>query len=409
MIFMTYILRTTTILLLLVACSGSASAFDVPWPLAPRDFLEYWSAAHVHLNGQNPYDGDVLLPLQIAANGDPTQDQAIMLWNPPWTLPLYIPFAAMPIRSGQQLWLVLQVSFCLLAVVLLWNVYQRRCSEPPSRIWLPILLLSTCIFAPVWWLVSFSQNDGWVLIGLVGFLYFRVKGYPIVAGILAALTAIKPHLLLLFGLALLWDVGSREGRRALFAGIGTIIVASLLALIPNPHVFGQFLDAISSPSAGSTTSVRAWELPLFAYDVRLWLDTWVNPNRPDDESLGFFWIMFVPIAVVALVWIVLQVRRTQPYDWDEAMPGLVLVSLLCAPYGAWTFDMVLLIVPWVHGLHRALQTRRLIPILVGFMSLPIMGLISVAVATLKDGVWFAPTLLIWWLVVVSLSPRSTQR
>ena len=236
-----------------------------------------------------------------------------------------------------------------------------------------------------------------------GFLYFRVQGYPIIAGICAALTAIKPHLLLLFGLALLFDVGTRDGRRALLAGIGTIIIASVIALIPNPHVFEQFLDALLKPSTGSTTSVREWELPLLAYDVRVWLDGRFHPNRPETEAFGFFWVMFVPIIVAAIIWIS---RRKQPWDWAEAMPGLVMVSLLCAPYGAWPFDMVLLIVPWVHGLHEVLRTRRWLPISVGLLSLPITGGISIAINTLKDGVWFTPAMLIWWLIVVRWS-RST--
>ena len=171
---------------------------------------------------------------------------------------------------------------------------------------------------------------------------------------------------MLFGLALLFDVGSRDGRRALLAGIGTIIVASLLALIPNPQVFGQFLDAFLKPSEGSTTSVRDWELPLLAFDVRVWLDERFSPERLETNAHGFFWFMFVPIMVASVVWIIRRARRTQPWDWAEAMPGLVLASLLCAPYGAWTFDMVLLLVPWVHGLHRALRTRHALTIVVGF-------------------------------------------
>ena len=154
-------MRLLLTLSLIIASSGVASATEYAWPLAPRDFLEYWSAAHVHLKGLNSYDGDVLLPLQKQENGDPTQDQAIMLWTPPWTLPLYMPFAAMPSRPAHQLWLALQVGFCLLSVVLLWRVYQQRIPNPPNPYWLPILLILTCFFAPVWWLVSFGQNDGW--------------------------------------------------------------------------------------------------------------------------------------------------------------------------------------------------------------------------------------------------------
>ena len=52
------------------------------WP--PDDFIEYWAAARLTLDGQNPYDPHLLLPLQQAAGRN--TDEAVMMWNPPWSL-----------------------------------------------------------------------------------------------------------------------------------------------------------------------------------------------------------------------------------------------------------------------------------------------------------------------------------
>ena len=38
------------------------------WP--PDDFVEYWAAAKLTINGQNPYDPTLLLPLQQTAGRD---------------------------------------------------------------------------------------------------------------------------------------------------------------------------------------------------------------------------------------------------------------------------------------------------------------------------------------------------
>src|SRR5262245_19868791 len=72
------------------------------WP--PDDFIEYWAAAKVTLAGGNPYDPAQLLPLQTA-NGRDT-DQAIMMWNPPWSLAFVLPLGLLPAREAQLLWLV---------------------------------------------------------------------------------------------------------------------------------------------------------------------------------------------------------------------------------------------------------------------------------------------------------------
>ncbi len=52
--------------------------------LPPDDFVEYWAAGRLNAQGQNPYDPGLLMPLEVAA-GRPLE-QAILMWNPPWTL-----------------------------------------------------------------------------------------------------------------------------------------------------------------------------------------------------------------------------------------------------------------------------------------------------------------------------------
>src|SRR5436190_21596731 len=71
------------------------------WP--PDDFVEYWAAAKLTLDGKNPYDPALLLPLQKAAGRD--TDEAIMMWNPPWSLTAVLPVGLISPRLAQLLWL----------------------------------------------------------------------------------------------------------------------------------------------------------------------------------------------------------------------------------------------------------------------------------------------------------------
>src|SRR5688572_25535291 len=75
------------------------------WP--PDDFVEYWAAAKLTLDGQNPYAAELLLPLQQAAGRDTSE--AIMMWNPPWALPVVLPLGLLGAREAQLLWMLLHL------------------------------------------------------------------------------------------------------------------------------------------------------------------------------------------------------------------------------------------------------------------------------------------------------------
>src|SRR5262249_40386112 len=90
---------------------GTLLAAPPIWP--PDDFIEYWAAAKLTLDGQNPYDPELLLPLQLA-NGRQT-DKAVMMWNPPWSLAVVLPLGLFPAREAQLLWLAVNlvaIGFC---------------------------------------------------------------------------------------------------------------------------------------------------------------------------------------------------------------------------------------------------------------------------------------------------------
>jgi len=64
---------------------ASAQTAPTARPAGVRDFVEYWSASRLLLNGGNPYAPDELLQLQRSVGwGSGT---ALIMWNPPWTLP----------------------------------------------------------------------------------------------------------------------------------------------------------------------------------------------------------------------------------------------------------------------------------------------------------------------------------
>lgn len=359
-------------------------------PLPFRDFVEYWVAGDVFRHGGNPYDAEALSASLRAAVG--TERQAVtMMWNPPWTLPLTLPFALLPIRLAHVLWVTGQLGLVLVSMRLLSRVYGVA---PPSTGYLRATAL---LFAPTVFLVVYGQIGGVCLFGMAGFLYFLHRGRPVPAGLCVALTAIKPHLLFAFGLYLLLSaLTSRPARVAILAGAAAVVASTAAAWLINPNVYADYVAAMSAPpgTAGYVT-VREWKLPLVSY----WFRVWTAPERFD--------VQFLPAAVVTILTPVLWWRWRRMRGWPQVAPVLILLSLLAAPYGGWLFDLVLLLVPVCHAagvIGQSSGTGTINRVLIGAMVADLVILLAVPAAAgglwLEQYVWFTPLVALAYIVAL---------
>lgn len=307
--------------------------------LKPYDFVEYWCAGRLFLDGQNPYEPDLLQPMQRAL--DDRIIKAVMMWNPPWALPLTLPFAALPWRLGQLLWLAVQLAAVLLSVDWLWRLYGGS----PRYRWVSWLL--GLMFAPTYFLLFVGQISGLLLLGIAGFLHFWRKDRPILAGGMAVLTALKPHHLALFALVLLLEaLHDRRTRRVILTGAAILVVCSLLPLLWITEVWQQYREALHRPTSATFESMEDFEHDTIGY----WLRQRV-PGQP-------FVAMFMPLGVAVIAVVICWYRQRHSWNWQENLPWLIIVSMLVTPYGAWAFDMVLLLVPLIY-LAVLIEQRRI--------------------------------------------------
>ncbi len=358
---------------LLAVAVAADRVVNSPAFLNPRDFLEYWAAGAVVARGGNPYDPAELLAEQRRA--DPDRDAAVMMWNPPWSLAVYAPVGLLPVRWATLIWVGLQLAAVMIACDLLWGVYRG-----PVRLrWVPQLLGLT--FAPVVWAVLYGQNTGLLLLGLAGFVHFRATGRPVPAGVCAALTALKPHLLAAFGVLLVLDAITRRGAVALAAGGATLLAALGLVLALNPDVMAQFVAAVRHPADGAVP-LSEWVLPVAAY----WLRYFVAPD--------LFWVQFVPCAVACAGLAAWRLWRGKQWDWPAALPAVVWASVLTTPYGGWVFDLTVLLVPVVAVAARLAADGRRVPLAAltaGFVGVTAASLTWAG--SLPGFFWVAPAVL----------------
>jgi hypothetical protein len=281
-----------------------------------RDFIEYWAASRLLAYGGNPYSPEELFALQQTAGWD--HAVPIIMWNPPWTLLLTLPFGLLSHDIGQFCWLLVHVSFILVSVQQLWRIYGNAAA--PSR--LPWLLAVT--YVPTVFVLIIGQISPVILAALTAFLYFERKQKWFAMGAAAVILSMKPHFLYLFWIVfLLWIWKNRQWRVI----SGTVLIGLSAALIPllfDPQIYFQYLALYK---VSDIPRPLEWLTPTLRTAVRIF----VGP--------GHAWLEFAP-SIVAVAWVLYHWHRYQhQWHWREQLPLVVVVSVMSSFFG-WTHDQV---------------------------------------------------------------------
>lgn len=347
---------------------------DGPSVLPPDDFVEYWAAGRLNAHGQNPYDGSLLLPLEREAGRDTSEP--VMMWNPPWTLTLVTPIGLLKPRLAQLLWLAASLGLVVLCADLFWRLY----GGPADRRWVAWLLALT--FLPTLFVLQAGQIGPFILLGITGFLVAERAGRPGLAGAAAVLMAIKPHLVYLFWIALAAWAARRPLPDRGKVVAGGLLVGALATAIPvvcNPAVIDQYREAMVHRTPDQ------WKSPTLGSLLR--------------EVLGAerFDLQFVPTAV-GLAWLIAWARwqRGREWVWAERLPMLLLMSFVTASYGAWPFDLVILLPAVIQVAARRIVAGDRRSIVVAAMAYLAINGAALAMnlhhCTSETFVWMAPTI-----------------
>jgi hypothetical protein len=300
---------------------------------AARDFIAYWAAGQLAVQGGNPYDPTAVQQLEAGAGRAPGT-MVLVMRNPPLALPLVTPLGFLSPKDGLIVWLILQIGSLGASIWLLWRMHGRPATS---------FHLMAIGFAPALACVMAGQFGIFLLLGVVLFLYFE-NTQPMLAGAALLLCAFKPHLFVAVAIPLaLWVVTGRRLRLA--AGFAAAALAAMCAaLVIDPQVATQYFSFMR---AGEATSER---IPAPSVALRFA----ISPHS--------VWIQFVPLAL-ACAWAgwYFWTRRER---WSWATHGLLvlLVGAVCTPYG-FLMDESMLLPAVLAGVYAAVaRGRSLIPI-----------------------------------------------
>jgi hypothetical protein len=158
--------------------------------------------------------------------------------------------------------------------------------------------------------------------------------------------------------------------------------AAAIALVFDPDVLHHYRYALMHPPSGNVTPTAGAMLRLLFGEEKTWLQ--YLPTLGGIVWLGFYW------------W-----RHRQGWDWAEQTPILIMVSFLTTAYGAWIFDVVVLLLPVLQVAVWAVGNVRLGRLaLACFLAINGAALVmNLAEVSYPAFIWVTPAILVSYFVL----------
>ena len=344
-----------------------------------NDFAIYWVAGKKVLAGGNPYAPEhLLLQQQIWFRGN----EPLVLRNPPWALPVIIPFALLDYAPAQKIWLLFGLAAIITSVYWLSRLYGNK--HNPRVGW-----IAAATFLPVAVVLAIGQIGPLLLLGIAGFLRFDTQKKYLWAGAFLSLLTLKPHLgLLVWPALLLYTIRSRQ-YRTVAALLGIVALASAVAILLHPSIFRDYA-ALWTEGSG------------FVAELNPTLGGVLN------QLLHTRWAQYIP-AALSMIWLVVYWwPRSRAWSWLEAMPLLLLISLLASWYG-WFFDQVVLLPCVMQAMFTLSQSRLVNKVLVAATYLAINLIVLLLILNHRTTFWYAWTMPAWLLLHWWVRSMQTTR
>ena len=328
--------------------------FGLELPLGSRgtqDFIQYWSAWNLLLQGSNPYDGALMHAVQLEVGQ--SSGVTTMMWNPPWVPVLLAPVLSLPFQASALCWFVCNLGF----IAVIGTLTPRALGYPAQPPWL--YGLAVC-FLPFIDCLQWGQLSLLITAGFIVFLHSARSQNYFISGLALVLISVKPHLFLLFAVAGIgWLRGLQVPARNRFI-LGALTGLSLIlcaTLVLSYDCFWWWIDGIRSPATGyGVIPVAQWQTATLASMVRCLLN-----EKFHIAPLWPLWL-FPCLGLAGALLFLLRHRRS--VDWSQLAPPLICLGLLSASYG-WLYDQSLLIVCQFFILCRAYASKDQFDWLVG--------------------------------------------
>lgn len=305
---------------------GYAVAAANHWYRDGGDAFCFWTAARFVVSGQDPYDGAAWRSATAGLSC------AGAYAYPLWTAITMAPLGLLPLEAAMTTWMAISIGAALAGTMLVWRAVAG--SHAGALLFL-LLVVTSQPFAVL--LIS-GQTSG-VELGLVGLAAFLLAAGR-QGGALAAVSglALKPQLAALPIVAL----GARalyvRDRRAIIGLAAPLLAASAISLAISPSWVIEWVAASVGPR------LRVAELLPTAWGLSA-------------DVVGTPWL--APVLIALLVAAIVAPARRRLVKGVELFAVSLAVGLFSAPH-AWSYDFLVLALPWAIALAAAYRTSGMV-------------------------------------------------
>lgn len=364
-VFAVFLIATTICVAgtLLGVVAAQPSHHDTQW---------FWASGHLLAHGRNPYDRGAIRAIEISL-GLQIKSFVPMTLNPPYAFFLFIPLGLLGPREGVVAWSLMLALFLWLSVVAVRSMRE----QPYERAYLWL----ACCFAPALCCIEMGQTGLIVLLGLALFLRFY-ESAPFWAGAALSLCAVKPHLLLPFGVVLIAWVLKRRRWSVLAGAAAALAVESLIAIAFDHAIWAQYRAVLR------TEHFVDEFIPTLGVALRYAVDRTA------------MWVEFVPAAAGCAWGLWYFSRNRKRWDWRTHGSLLVMVSLVAAPY-SWFTDQVIALPTILFALTGPRPPRRgSLTLLLAVMSAGAIEMMFTKSLYFKPYLWEGVAWLAWYVYAV---------
>jgi len=296
--------------------------------LKGRDFLQYYLAGLLVVCGEADHLYDqrhfAMAQLEIVPPSEFVPPYPSIY--PPTTALLFSPFATLPYEQAIVCWWLIQFACFTAAGVLLW--WELR----PPHGWRIPAFLGYAAFYPMLNTFWNGQLAALLLPLFLAGLHLRRAGWPVAAGLIWSLLALKPQLMVAVGL---WLILRREGRALFGIAVGGVVQTTVVFLALGPGVLLAYFFAAREVMGDWYN--RYTMAPDHQHAMAGILTTYFGATYR-----GVATVLHLGLAAVAGWWLLRIRRRLPELEFSAAVPFL----LLTIPH-LLTYDLVYLLVPVV--------------------------------------------------------------
>ncbi|NPV76884.1 MAG: DUF2029 domain-containing protein [Anaerolineae bacterium] len=296
-----------------------------------NDFLVHWMGTRMFITeGISPYSDETAIAIQEFAYGRPARpgEHELRVAYPFYSIFVFLPFSLIPDYAfARALWMTLLEAGLIALSFLSVRLTNWR---PPSWV-----LASFFVFSLLWYHGARPLINGNVVIlialGFVGVLLAIRYRADELAGVLMALTTIKPQLLLIFSIYLIFVALVQRRWKFIFWFFGTLALLVLVSMLLLPDWMLQNLREILrypayNPPGTLQAALKVW-FPVFGGRLGwgitgflglLLLVEWRFLGMTEFRRM--LWVSCLTLTVSQ--WIGIQ---TDPGNFIILLPALVLI------------------------------------------------------------------------------------